>query len=442
MVRTKTTAGRVTVPDTQQPSSPSSTPPSPTNIPPAAEKSQKFNKIRFPNYRAFFIYENYHSTRRIHSEREVVPGEYVTYGLDKQIDKRSWESMCEGWPTAIPNELIPEFYSNFLDINTTTLEFDVFIRKKKYHISPDVVAAALNIPRVDKPGYPFIDQLVPLRDNMMALFCGKPTAWGTKKSNPTTQFTCEARIFNLVMSHNLLPVSHRNTLGIPRAQFLYALMTGVTIDLPSVICNSFIKMHYSKDASLSLIHPCAITRILTHLNMKFTAAISLVPRSGQAINRHSATRIAAQMEDQKQKKKKRTREAANDEEDDAAGPSSDLKGVVSYLQRLSSQLDAQQVLLRKMSTRLRRLEQRAIGSSSGAAGTASASSTDGGEADGSEPDAAVEGDHYDKNDDIDDDDEEDEDGDEEDEDEDGDEEEEDADDEDEEDEDDEHGNPK
>jgi hypothetical protein len=78
--------------------------------------------------------------------------------------------MCQGWPTATPNDLIPEFYSNFLNINTTTLEFDVFLRKKKYHISPDVVAAALNIPRVDQPGYPFIDQLVPLRDNMMELF--------------------------------------------------------------------------------------------------------------------------------------------------------------------------------------------------------------------------------------------------------------------------------
>uniref|UniRef100_A0A2N9GG56 Putative plant transposon protein domain-containing protein n=1 Tax=Fagus sylvatica TaxID=28930 RepID=A0A2N9GG56_FAGSY len=354
--------------------------------------------------------------------------------------------MCQGWPTATPNDLIPEFYSNFLNINTTTLEFDVFLRKKKYHISPDVVATALNIPRVDQLGYPFIDQLVPLRDNMMELFCGKPTAWGTKKSNPTTEFTCEARIFNLVMSHNLLPVSHRNTLELRRAQFLYALMTGVTIDLPSVICNSFITMHHSKDASLSLIHPCAITRILTHLNMNFPAAIPLVPRSGKPINRHSATRIATQMQKQKQKKKKRAREADNDEEDDAAGPSSvadardELKGIVSYLHRISSQMDAQQVLLRKLSTRMRRVEQRAIGSSSGAAGTASASSTDGTEADGSEPDAAVEGDHYDKNDDIDDDDEEDEDEDE-DEDEEEDEDE-DEDEEDEEDEHDEHGNPK
>ena len=235
------------------------------------------------------------------------------------------------------------------------------------------------------------------------------------------------------MSHNLLPVSHRNTVGLRQAQFLYALMTDVTIDLPSVICNSFIKMHHSKDASLSLIHPCAITRILTHLKMNFPRDIPLVPRPGKPINRHSTTRITAQMQEQKQKKKKRARKAGNAEEDDAVGPSSEQKGIVSHLQRISSQLDAQQVLLVKLSARLRRVEQRVMGSSSGAAGTASASSTDGTEADGSEPDAVVEGDHYDKNDDIDDDDEEDEDEEEED---DKDEDEED------EDEDDEHGNPK
>ena len=204
MVRTKTKAAKITVPDTHQPSSPSSTPPVPTEIPPAADKSKKFNKLRFPDYGSFFIYEKYHSNRRIHSEIEVVSGELLRYSLDKQITEHSWESMCQGWPTATPNDLIPKFYSNFLNIKTTTLEFDVFLKKKTYHISPDVVATALNIPRVAQLGYPFIDQLVPLRDNMMELFCGKPIAWGTKKSNPTTEFTCEARIFNLFMSHNLL----------------------------------------------------------------------------------------------------------------------------------------------------------------------------------------------------------------------------------------------
>ena len=106
-----------------------------------------------------------------------------------------------------------------------------------YHISPDVVASALKIPRVAHPRYPYTGKLIPLPDTMMELFCGKTIEQGRKKkSNPTTEFTCEACLFNLVMSHNLLPVSHRNTVSLRQAQFLYAFMTGISIDLQSVIC--------------------------------------------------------------------------------------------------------------------------------------------------------------------------------------------------------------
>ncbi len=93
--------------------------------------------------------------------------ELVRYSLDKQITERSWESMCQDWPTATPNDLILEFYSNFLNIKTTSLEFDVFLRKKMYHISPDVVTSALKIPRVAQPGYRYTGKLVPLPNTMM-----------------------------------------------------------------------------------------------------------------------------------------------------------------------------------------------------------------------------------------------------------------------------------
>ncbi len=80
----------------------------------------------------------------------------------------------------------------------------------------------------------------------------------------------------------------------------------------------------------------------------------------------------------------------------------ELKTVVSYLDHISSRLNRQEIVLGKLNTRMRCLEQWAMDSSSGAAFTPSVSSTDGTEADGTEPDATVEGDQYDKNDDIDD----------------------------------------
>jgi hypothetical protein len=50
-----------------------------------------------------------------------------------------------------------------------------------YHISPDLVASALKIPRVAHPRYPYPGKLVPLPDTMMELFCGKTIEWGKKK---------------------------------------------------------------------------------------------------------------------------------------------------------------------------------------------------------------------------------------------------------------------
>ena len=210
-----------------------------------------------------------------------------------------------------------------------------------------------------------------------------------KKTNPTTKFICEVRLFDLVMSHNLLSVSHRNIVCLRRAQFLYAFMTNVSIDLPSVICNSFITMYHAKDVTVSLIPQCVIIRILTHLNMTFPAAIMLVYRFVQPINGHSVTRITTHM----QKQKKRTRETENDGEDDETGPISltdvtaELKIVVSYLDCIIFQLNEQDIVSGNLKTRMRYLEQWAKNSSSGVAFAPFVTSTD-----GTEPDAVVEGD--------------------------------------------------
>ena len=85
----------------------------------------------------------------------------VAYIVDTQIETRGWHSMCKNFPTATPNNLIPEFYSNFLNIDMKNLEFDVFLWKKVYHICPDMVASALEIPRVPNPKYPFTHDFPP-----------------------------------------------------------------------------------------------------------------------------------------------------------------------------------------------------------------------------------------------------------------------------------------
>ncbi len=73
-----------------------------------------------------------------------------------------------------------------------------------------------------------------------------------------------------------LPLSHRNTITKTQAKFLYAFITEVSIDLPSVICKSLIEIYEYEDKMSHLIHPCLITRLLTHNDpLKHSSASSI-----------------------------------------------------------------------------------------------------------------------------------------------------------------------
>jgi hypothetical protein len=206
--------------------------------------------------------------------------------------------MCfKGHPTSIPNSCILEFYSNFINIDANKNEFDVYFRKKKkmYYICPDVVATAFMLPRVFEPRYSLNPNSTPTDDAMISHFCGKTMAWDSSNKAGTHYYTCETRAYNLIMCFNLLPLSHRNTISKVRVKFLYAFMTGVSIDLPSVICNSLIEMHQCQDKTSHLIHPSPITRLHTYLKITIPSTIPRVPRSTQPIDKTSISQISNQM---------------------------------------------------------------------------------------------------------------------------------------------------
>jgi hypothetical protein len=79
-----------------------------------------------------------------------------------------------------------------------------------------------------------------------------------------------------------LPLSHKNTIIKAQAKFLYAFMTKVSIDLPSVICKSLIEMYEYEDKMSHLIHPYLITRLLTHND---PLNIPQLPRSAKPIGK-------------------------------------------------------------------------------------------------------------------------------------------------------------
>ena len=122
-----------------------------------------------------------------------------------------------------------------------------------------MVVTAFKLLRVCNPEYPFSHMSTLTNDVMMTHFCSKPMAWGFSKTITIKSFTDESRMYNLIMCFNLLLLSHRNTITQARAKFLYAFITKVSIDLPSVICKSFIEIHECEDKMSYLIYPCLIT---------------------------------------------------------------------------------------------------------------------------------------------------------------------------------------
>lgn len=293
--------------------------------------------------------------RGISCERPIDLSSLSHTSVATEIERRGWVSICyDGDPIRIPNSCIPEFYSNFVDINFKKNEFDVFFRKNKYHISPDVIATAFKLPRVSNPTYPFSPNSTPSDNEMISYFCGMPMEWGSTKTITTKCFTPESRLYNLIMCFNLLPLSHRNTVTKERAKFLYAFMKKVSIDLPSVLYKSLIEMHECEDKMTKLIHPCLITRLFTYLNIKIPSTIPQFPLSAKPINDHSMKRMSGQLKEKDKVPQPNDRNGKNS----GAGPSSSTLSFTDVmLKRIFDKLEEHDVLLEKMSRRLERIQE-------------------------------------------------------------------------------------
>ena len=77
---------------------------------------------------------------------------------------------------------------------------------------------------------------------------------------------------NMVMTFVLHPLSHYNSITMPRAQFLLSLLERLTIDFPSHFILSIIDVHLDSTSCDKLIFPSAITRILRHFSVPFPSS--------------------------------------------------------------------------------------------------------------------------------------------------------------------------
>ena len=74
------------------------------------------------------------------------------------------------------------------------------------------------------------------------------------------------------MTFILHPLSHYNSITEPRARFLLSFLGDISIDFPSYFILSLIDVYRDSATRDKLIFPLAITRILHHFSISFSAS--------------------------------------------------------------------------------------------------------------------------------------------------------------------------
>ena len=107
------------------------------------------------------------------------------------------------------------------------------------------------------------------KDELMAVFCERPSDWGERQFTPCRPFAKGLRFMNMVMTFVLHLLSHYNSITEPRARFLLSLLEHLTIDFPSHFILSIIDVYRDSASRDKLIFPSAIMRILRHFSVPF-----------------------------------------------------------------------------------------------------------------------------------------------------------------------------
>ena len=149
------------------------------------------------------------------------------------------------------------------------------IQGTRIPVTPQLVVDVLHVPRIKFPDYPSCECLRTMsRDELMSSFCECPPAWGELLFTPCRPFAKGPGFMNMVMTFVLHPLSHYNSITKPRAWFLLSLLEHLTIYFSSHFILSIIDVHLDSASRDKLIFPSAITRILRHFSIPFSAPSS------------------------------------------------------------------------------------------------------------------------------------------------------------------------
>ena len=180
-------------------------------------------------------------------------------------------------------------------IDTAVPQFVTTFRGTRIVVTLNLISEVLHIPKVTHLDYPHCECLwTVFRDDFFSHFYEKPFLWGGALNTPCLGFAKGPRFLNMVMTFDLTPLSHYNSITKPHARFLLSLIKGLSIDFSSHFIASIIDVYRDIATRDKLIFPSTITRILMH----FSILIPLSPLFTimGAINAGSIWRSEAQLQ--------------------------------------------------------------------------------------------------------------------------------------------------
>ena len=207
--------------------------------------------------------------RGIHSKRHVILLDFSDTGLPTVIHNRGWGSLC-GIPVTCPSVIIQEFYFNMHKIDTSVSHFFSRARGMCIVVTTKIVSKVLDVLRVVHPEYPSCEHLRTVsKDELSSRFCETPSFWGNCQNTPRLGFVKGPTFLNMVMTFFLHPLSHYNSITVPRARFLLSLLKDISINFPSHFILSLIDVYGDTVTRNKLIFPSAITLILCHFSVSY-----------------------------------------------------------------------------------------------------------------------------------------------------------------------------
>ena len=106
------------------------------------------------------------------------------------------------------------------DFDTSIPQFAMRIQGTRIVVTPNIVSEILHVPRVSHPDYPGCPHLRTVsKDELLSIFCETLSSWGDRQNTLCLGFAKGPRFLTMVMTFNLHPLFHYNSITEPHARF-------------------------------------------------------------------------------------------------------------------------------------------------------------------------------------------------------------------------------